>query len=89
MPASSQRFLILFTAISVVAMVGMLFLGFFVGRHATLVRPAQLTLDHPEGFQILINGQPHDGGTVDLAAGRRHKIAITVQERSHPSPMPL
>lgn len=79
MPASSQRFLILFTAISVVAMVGMLFLGFFVGRHATHVRPAQLTLDHPEGLQIEINGQPHEGGTVDLEAGRRHNISITSQ----------
>jgi hypothetical protein len=82
MPANSQRFLILFTAISVVAMVGMLFLGFFVGRHATLVRPAQLTLDYPDSTQIMINGQPHDGSTVDLKAGRRHKITIRPQQAS-------
>ena len=76
LPASSQRFLILFTAISVVAMVGMLFLGFFVGSHAAVVRPAQLALELPSGSKATLNGTPYDGGVLDLEGGRRHTLTV-------------
>lgn len=77
--SSGQRFLVLFTAISVVAMVGMLFLGFFVGSHTAVVRPAQLDLELPAGINATINGQPHDGSIINLEGGRRHTLEISPQ----------
>jgi hypothetical protein len=60
-----------------VAMVGMLFLGFFVGSHAAVVRPAQLHVELPPGSTATLNGKPLDGGVLDLEGGRRHTLRIT------------
>ena len=49
------------------------------GSHAAVVRPAQLTLELPDGSRATLNGVPHDGGVLDLEGGRRHTLTIEAQ----------
>ena len=88
---AGQRFLILFSALSVVAMVGMLFLGFFIGNRIADMRapalaeapplsaPPRLELQLPPGASLSLDGhlRPETGAaSLELEEGTLHVIKV-------------